>query len=200
MLPTIGFPRWIHWTVTAGVAIFSALEWIKLRWRAALGSLLVLACSAGLTWAGATTIPPASRHAMICAALGADDDCSFHELGHLKAHVTLIAFDPSAPGEPWRPIAVLAKIRGRTVALSLMAAPEADLRATIDDPATRYDDLLVDAAAWPDLRALARLETGVPIVRDAQRTLSPRVQETPDDAMGTVRSLKVRIALVGLND
>lgn len=201
MLLQGGFPRWIHWLVTFLVAVFSTLEWL-LRRRVAIAAGLVLAAAAAAI-AGVTTIPPSSRTSNICAALNADQGCTWEEVAHLKGTVTLIAFDPVAPGDPWNPVLVHARIRGRDVSMPIGPASEQHVRDVVDDPTTDYRNLMIGSAAWPALRELARLPWGygnaVPILIDG-KALKPKTvsSEATTDAMAETRALRVRIALVTL--
>lgn len=200
MLMHTGFPRWVHWTVSSLVAVFSTLEWIiQRRWRF-LGASLALGVLAwvSLAHAGAVTIPPSSRTTNICAALGADQGCAWSEVAHLKGEVTLVAFDPVAPGGALNPVLVVARIKGREVSMPLGPASEQYVRDVVDDPSTDYRNLMVGSAAWPALRELAHVTDGVPIVLDARKSLSPKPTVATSDAAADTRTLKVRIALVQL--
>jgi len=166
--------------IASMVALFQMLAWV-LRLEA-----------------GVTTIPSTARETNICVALGADEGCEWIEVAHLAGDVTLVAYDPPIPNQPLNPLLVVARIKGREIAIPLGPASEQGVRTMVDNSRTNYVDLLVSSVAWPALLELAHIDEGVAIVLDARKSLSPKQTRASPDEAATTRTLRVHIAIVQL--
>lgn len=149
--------------------------------------------------AGVVTLPPASRADALCGALGTEAPCATVELGHVRATLTILAYDQQP--EPLQVWGLLA-FRRRAYAWPLAtngARDEAEVLAVVGDPRTLWTDTVADSRTWALVRALVGVPTGVPVVQQAVHVPGD-VTASDDPVLASSTRLRLRIGLMGLRE
>lgn len=172
---SIGFPRWLHRLIAAGVAILSL---------------------AGRCFGGAVTLPPASRADNLCDALGTEAPCAIEEVGHVRGTLMFLVTDTEADPDVWGTLLV----QGKTYASRIPtygARSELEMWQVVQDPQTVWDGVIADRRTWQAFRTMAHVTEGVPVIAEA-RPARGGVEQSADPGMATTVPLRVRVSLVRL--
>jgi hypothetical protein len=191
-------PWYVYLLVPPLVVGFTVLGWLyRVRWRLALGTLVLgaLALLAAAVEGAVTTLPPGSREASLCSALGTEAPCQYHEIGRLRGTLTFAA---NTDTDSLHTLVLLFTARGQSLAELHFntAVSEVDILARVGNPATNWDRLIASRDTWPALRALARVTEGVPVL--VQAVARKGGQDHVGDPLASTALLKVRVSLVVL--
>lgn len=168
---------------------------VRFRWPIGL-ALLLLCGGAAVAFGAMTSLPPSSREASLCFALGTEAPCAYHEIGRLKGTVTFAVADH--PAELPTMVTLFTAKRQSHARLELHASvSETDMLDRVRNPATNWDKLIPPSETWPTLRTLARVSDGVPVI-----VVAVAVKGEADhtgDALASVAALRVRLAFLVLD-
>jgi hypothetical protein len=172
-----GFPRWIHYLVTALSRVG--------RWL----SVLVLMGGAARALAGQVTLPPSGRADNLCHDLGTEAPCDTQEVAHLRGTFSFLVNDGALST-----VGILVA-RQRTLGVDLGAPPnEATFLEEFRDPLTLWNGLIPPQSTWAALRQMARVTeaASVPMLSDLTPTRAGMDQA--DNLLPSTGVARVRIS------